>query len=244
VQGTGARDLILLHGMGGSSSTWQEVIPHLDVTSCRITTLDLRGHGKSNGGETRFTYPQLTADILAVADAVGIQRAVIVTQSGSSKNAVHLAATAPNRVDGLVLVAPAGMGEVPLPREMLTWFFDHLARTGDIPAEFNPWFTSKIGTARASVAREYARTSRAILEASAELWVHTSVVEHAARVTQPVLVIAGAQEPLYHPDYQRRTTLASLPQARMEVLACGHFIPLEEPLAVATLVMQFTAAVN
>lgn len=242
IHGSGSTNLILLHGMGGSSTTWQPMLAQLDLSSFRALTLDFRGHGQSCGGETRFTFPQLTADILAVANAAEIDRAIVVGFSGGAKNAVHVALTAPNRVRGLVLVACPGMGEVPLPRETLTGFFDAVGRIRDIPPEFDPWFTAKIGQHRQAIGAEYAAMTRADLDASAELWVHTSIAQEAARVSHPTLVIAGAQEPLYNPDYQRQTTLLTLPHARMEILDCAHFIPLEEPAAVAQALTRFSAS--
>ncbi|MDP3073886.1 MAG: alpha/beta hydrolase [Opitutaceae bacterium] len=233
VHGSGPMDVILLHGMGGSSSSWGLVLPHLDPGVFRALVLDLRGHGRSKGGEARFTYAQVNADILAVADALRMPQAVVVGLSGSGKHAVWLAASAPDRVRGLVLVVPCGMGPVPLPREILAEVFDCVGRGGDTPPALAALFTEKTGAHRELIVREFARTSRAALDASAELWVHTSIEKEAAHVTQPTLVLAGAREPLYHPEFQRQTTLASLPHARMEILDCGHFMTFEEPVAVA-----------
>lgn len=244
IHGTGPVDLILLHGMGGSSSAWEPVLALLDPGAFRALAPDLRGHGASRGGETRFTYPQLTADILSVADAAGMTEAVVVGFSGSGKNAVHLASAASHRVRGLVLVAPCGMGVVPLPRETLAWLFDYVGREGDIPPEFVPWFTEKIGAHRGPVGREFAQTSRTTLDASAELWVYTPIVDEASRVTVPTLVVAGAREPLYHPEFQRQTTLAALPQARMEILDCAHFMTLEEPAAIADALTRFCESLS
>jgi pimeloyl-ACP methyl ester carboxylesterase len=241
LHGSGATNLILLHGMGGSSASWKLVLAHLDLAKFRVLTLDLRGHGESRGSEMHFTFPQLTADILAIADAAGMREAVVVGLSGSSKNAVHLTLTASERVRGLILVVPPGLGTVPLPRETLHWVFDYISREKKFPPEFDGWFTSRIGPHRGTVEREYAQTPRAVLDASAELWVHTSIAEEATRVTQPVLVIAGACEPIYHPEFQRQTTLATLPLARMEILNCAHFISFEEPRALAESFARFCA---
>jgi 3-oxoadipate enol-lactonase len=242
IHGSGAVEMLLLHGMGGTSSIWQPVLELIDLAVFRVATLDLRGHGKSQGGETQFTYAQLNTDILAVADAAGFGRAVVVGYSGSCKNVIFLAAAVPDRVGRIVLVAPGGAAEVLLPRAAVSGLFDYVGREHDLPALFDPWFGKKISPHRANVAREYARTPRAALDASAELWIYTSVLEQAKRVSCPTLVIAGAQEPIYHPEYQRQTTLMTLPHARMEVLDCAHFIPLEEPVAVAEMLMRFGAS--
>src|SRR3954464_14801178 len=110
--GRGPTKLVLLHGMGGSAESWRLVLRQIDPGLFSAVILDLRGHGQSLGGEANFTYAQLTADILAVMDDAGFKGAVIVGMSGSSKNAARLAVAAPDRVRGLVFVAPPGMSEV------------------------------------------------------------------------------------------------------------------------------------
>src|SRR4051812_37580000 len=87
-RGRGPAKLILLHGMAGSSRSWQVVADLLDPDRFSALILDLRGHGQSVGGETNFTFPRLTADILAVADYADFRQAVVVALSGSSKNAI------------------------------------------------------------------------------------------------------------------------------------------------------------
>jgi pimeloyl-ACP methyl ester carboxylesterase len=157
------------------------------------------------------------------------------------QNAAWLAVKNPQRVRGLVLVAPPGLGIVPVPREVVAAFLDALERTGDLGEEFAPWFTEKNPSHRANAVQPMAATPRAILEATVRLWVDTSIIDDIAGLSVPVLVVAGAREPLYNPEFQRQTTLAVLPHAKMVALDTSHFIPCEEPAAVAALIMQFVA---
>jgi pimeloyl-ACP methyl ester carboxylesterase len=239
IHGTGPNEVMLLHGMG-SSSIWKPMLDHLDRDLVRTVAFDWRGHGRSAGSERQFSYPQFNDDILAVARAVGFSRSVIIGFSGGCKNAVWLAARNPERVRGLVLVAPPGLGIVPLPREMIAVFFDVLGRGGELPREFDPWFTEKMSN-RSAVIDPIAATPRRVLDASAELWVYTSITHEVSGLSTPVLVVAGAREPVYHPEFQRETTLATLPNAKMEVLDCAHFIPHEEPAALSGLITRFVA---
>jgi pimeloyl-ACP methyl ester carboxylesterase len=238
ISGTGACDVMLLHGMG-SSEIWTPVLPHLDSSKLRIVTCDFRGHGRSTGDSQNFTYPQLHQDILAVADAAQCARSVVVGFSGGCRNAVWLAAKSPDRVRGLVLVAPPGLGIVPLPPEAVTAFLDSLQQTGDLSDDFAPWFTEKIGRWRGNVVRPMAATPRAVLEASVRLWVETSIIDDITGLSVPIMVIAGAREPLYTPEFQRQTTLAVLPQATMTVVDTSHYSPCEAPAAVAALISRF-----
>lgn len=243
VHGTGPRDVLLLHGMGGTLRMWDSFLSQLNPVAFRAVAVDLRGHGKSKGGEERFTFAHVHADLLAVLDAVAMPQPTVVAQSGSGKNAVWLAVKAPARVGGLVLVAPCGMGCLPFDRAMIGATFDHIGRHGVLPPLFDGFFTDKIGAHRAAVDRDYAGTARMVLDATAELWVYTSIEEEVAGVGAPTLVVAGARDMFYAPEFQRRATLPFLPQARMEALECGHYVPFEEPAALAGMVRDFCAGV-
>lgn len=242
VHGSGVLDVLLIHGMGGARATWDPVLEHWDRESLRAIIPDLRGHGRSGGDRESFNYPQLHGDLLALAAEAGIESCVVVGFSGSCKNAVWFGAEAPERTRGLVLIAPPGMDKVPIPREALAMFFDTLETTRDFPRELDGWFTGKIGKHRGAIVRAFAETPRPILEASAELWIHSSVVGQAIRVEGPVAVIAGTRDLNYPPDFQIQTTLHQLPKAEMELLECGHFVPCEEPAATARSIGHFAAA--
>jgi pimeloyl-ACP methyl ester carboxylesterase len=73
----------------------------------RLTLPDARGHGASPMLSGR-AYPSkaLAADALAVLDAEGLQRAHVVATGWAAETALALAASAPQRVVSLVLVAP------------------------------------------------------------------------------------------------------------------------------------------
>ena len=168
-----------------------------------------------------------------------IHSATVVGFSGGSKDAVWLAAESPRIVSGLILVAPPGLGVVPIPREVLWPFFDELTRDKKVSDAFEPWLTEKLGHYRDDVLSDYANTSLPVLRAAAELWFYASVEEQAKRVTQPVIVVAGAREPLGNADFQRQTTLVSCPHAELVMLDCGHWIPFEEPRALASIIGTF-----
>jgi pimeloyl-ACP methyl ester carboxylesterase len=74
------------------------------------------------------------------------------------------------------------------------------------------------------------------------MWIYSSVVDQAHRVRQPVKVMAARRDLMYDPEFQRQTTLITLPQATMEVLDCAHFIPCEEPALLARLIENFCGA--
>jgi pimeloyl-ACP methyl ester carboxylesterase/predicted glycosyltransferase len=75
----------------------------------RVITFDGRGNGRSDRPETAEAYAatEFMADTLAVMDATGTERAVIVGLSAGARFGTLLAATHPERVAGLVAIGAA-----------------------------------------------------------------------------------------------------------------------------------------
>jgi pimeloyl-ACP methyl ester carboxylesterase/predicted glycosyltransferase len=90
------------------SRHWKAQIPYF-ARHHRVVTFDGRGNGRSDRPEEPGSYGQqeFAADALAVMDATGTERAVVVSLSIGSVAAVHLAANAPERITGAVFIAPA-----------------------------------------------------------------------------------------------------------------------------------------
>ena len=72
----------------------------------RLVRFDLRGIGLSDpmDVESPMTFETYAADALAVLDAVGIERAAVIADTGGGLAAIELAARHPDRVSALVLV--------------------------------------------------------------------------------------------------------------------------------------------
>src|SRR5919204_764309 len=94
------------------SRVWKLQIPYL-ARHARVITFDGRGNGRSDRPEEPEAYAEteFAADALAVLDATQTARAFVVAWSMGAQRALHIAAERPERVDGVVFIAPA----TPLP---------------------------------------------------------------------------------------------------------------------------------
>jgi len=90
------------------SRHWKMQIPYL-ARHCRVVTFDGRGNGRSDRPTEPDAYreEEFAADALAVMDATGTERAVLVSLSRGAERSLHLAASHPERVVKLVFIAPA-----------------------------------------------------------------------------------------------------------------------------------------
>jgi aminoacrylate hydrolase len=103
--------LLLLAGVGGTTTDWGPNLPTLQ-TRFRAITLDHRGVGRSRAVGT-LTIERLAADVEAVMDDAGIERANFVGWSMGGIIAQHLAVQRPARIGRLVLVASMARPPVP-----------------------------------------------------------------------------------------------------------------------------------
>jgi 2-succinyl-6-hydroxy-2,4-cyclohexadiene-1-carboxylate synthase len=105
VERSGAgRPLLLLHGFTGSATTWSAHLAQLALGFHTIAP-DLIGHGRSDAppDPSRYQMERCVADLLALLDALGVERADVLGYSMGGRVALHLAAAAPARVRALVL---------------------------------------------------------------------------------------------------------------------------------------------
>jgi pimeloyl-ACP methyl ester carboxylesterase len=75
----------------------------------RVVSYDARGHGRSGPARAPgdYGYDELTADLHALLDARGIERAVLAGASMGAHTSLRLALDHGDRVAGLVLITPA-----------------------------------------------------------------------------------------------------------------------------------------
>jgi pimeloyl-ACP methyl ester carboxylesterase/predicted glycosyltransferase len=107
VYGSGAPTVLLLPTWSiVHARHWKMQIPYL-ARHCRVLTFDGRGNGRSDRPESGYDEREFAADALAVMDATGTERAVLVSLSLGAQRALLLAAEQPERVDGAVFICPA-----------------------------------------------------------------------------------------------------------------------------------------
>jgi pimeloyl-ACP methyl ester carboxylesterase len=101
------RDVVLIHGVTGDLSIWFlcKLIQTLSRTH-RVTAFDLRGHGYTDAPPRGYTSADHSADLGALMDWIGAERASLVGHSFGGVIAAHFAAFEPDRVDSLVLSDP------------------------------------------------------------------------------------------------------------------------------------------
>jgi pimeloyl-ACP methyl ester carboxylesterase len=174
------------------------------LAGTRQVLLDHRGHGKSDcpEGVENHRIEEYVADVIAVLDAVEVERAILVGYSAGAFVAYGTAARHPDRCSGVV-----GIGGVALPDESYeSWdplidrvrefgmpaTMQHMAAREEEPCP--PWMLENLSSTKSEM---FALLMEAWLDAPSE-W------EWFPKITAPTLIICGE-----HEDGQGETALAA-----------------------------------
>lgn len=124
--------VLLIHGNWATSSWWEPLLARLPAGR-RAIAPDLRGRGNTRGPDSDYSVPSLASDVLALADALGLERFDLVGHSLGSCVAMEIGLTHPERLRSLVVVSPGWIDGMPASYAMP----EHQQRLKDDPAFLN-----------------------------------------------------------------------------------------------------------
>jgi pimeloyl-ACP methyl ester carboxylesterase len=108
------RPLVFVHGLGGQWQNWLETIPRF-AERRRVIALDLPGFGLTPMPSERITIDYYGRVVAEVCERLDIAPAVLVGNSMGGYVASEAAIDAPDAVERLMLVSPAGISQSELP---------------------------------------------------------------------------------------------------------------------------------
>lgn len=219
--------IVLLHGL---TATRRYVVMGsrvLERSGWRVIAYDARGHGESSPAPdpAAYAYPDLVADLGAVLDHHGVDRAVLVGNSMGAHTAAAFALRSPERVAALVFTTPASTGEAPTDVAHWDALADALERGGidGFVAAYRPhvpeaWRDTVLTVVRQRLERH--RDLRAIADAlrAVPRSVPFDGLEALAAIDAPALVVGSRDEAdPGHPLAVAERWAATLPGAELLV---------------------------
>ena len=104
--GNGEEVVILLHGFLSSSKMWtNNYIPDL-MKRYKVYTIDVRGHGNSNGIKNGCNLQQMADDILQFVILKNIDKCILAGMSMGGAIAIQFAINFPDKIKSLILMSP------------------------------------------------------------------------------------------------------------------------------------------
>ena len=243
------------------SRHWKMQVPYLS-RHCRVVTFDGRGNGRSDRpeGAENYTEVEFAADTLAVMDASATESAFLISLSCGVLWSTIIAADHPDRVLGLVAIAPA-VGLAPqLPERVVHSFHDQLD-TDEGWAKYNQHFWRRdyrafleFFFAQCLVEPHSTKPREDCVDWGLEMSPETLIAadqgleicslerfrDTCARVHCPVLVVHGDQDKIR--AYGQGVAFAEATGGALVTLeGCGHFSHVRDPVKINLLLRDFVA---
>lgn len=249
VQGAGPLGVVFVHGWSCSGTTWNQVISELPSDGRRFVRVDLRGHGDSARDGLEHSVQRYAEDIVAAADAAGLERFVTVGHSMGAKYAQYLRVIARDRLTGQVAICPtpATIVEEEADEQTIAAMSANSGNVEGFVGVLN--YITKAALPENIVrplAEEAAQLSREVLAAAMRAFATTDVTDEitGAGDPPPTLVIGGTADPFYPPDRLKARIAIENPQATLAVLDSGHDPLHETPRELSSLINGFLAALR
>lgn len=241
---------LLLHGVGNYGRYW-DAFADAVAGRLRLVAPDARGHGDSAKPADGYAPADFVRDAVAVLDAYGIARALVVGHSMGGFHATALAGAHPDRVERLVIVdagpltLPEGASRARrLSLERPVSFADR-AEAETYLRRTSPGYEDTVYENRLRwlfreeggrlVWRSADHALRRIFAGSPE---RVPPWERASTLQMPTLVVRGTRSPVLAADTARRL-VAAIPNARLLELDAAHNVPLDRPRELADAVVAF-----
>jgi pimeloyl-ACP methyl ester carboxylesterase len=248
-----APPLVLLHGWPQHWWSWRHVIPALAETH-RVIAPDLRGLGWSSAPASGYDKEQLATDLLALLDAMGLERVGLIGHDWGGWVAFLAALRAPERFEAVLALAIAPpFARAPKRAVVDAWRLAYQAvlatpGVGTTLLRTRPELVAQAiernATQRAHLTDAarmiYARRLQDPARAQASALLYRTFVTRelpalmrgrydGARLRVPALLLAGADDGVVRPRMLEGAERHA-DALRVEVIeGCGHFVPEERP---------------
>jgi len=245
--------LLLLHGAGGATHSWRNLIPWL--AGYRVVAIDLPGQGFTRmGSRRRCSIEAMAEDIASLCADQGWQPHAVIGHSAGGALALRLAEVLPvARVVGInaalgTFDGAAGwlfplMAKLLAATPMVPQLFSRLSGTPDRVEALLASTGSKIDAAGRG---QYLRLLQMSNHVDATLlmmaqWKLDGLLARLPEMAARVLLITGAVDATVPPGVSERAAVRSAGAISVNLPGLGHLAHEEDAAAVAAVVLPFLA---
>jgi len=234
--------VVLLHEIGGSLDSWDEIVPGL-VEKFRVFRYDQRGFGLTEKSRTQYSQDDLGDDLDALIKELGLEAPFhIVSLAASSMQALTFNNRYPEQVGSFVFCNPApgvdpsrasGLENVASKAEAE-------GIRGILPLMLDKSYPPELSDRETydNYRGRYTANDPVGFAQAFRMMARTNLLSSLEKIAAPTMVIAGNQ------DFIRAVSVTEgiagkIPGARFERIDAGHFMPTTSPKALLDLLLDF-----
>jgi 3-oxoadipate enol-lactonase len=234
--------LMLSSSLGTTKHMWDPQMPAFSQ-KYRVVRYDRRGHGKSGVPKGPYDMEMLGRDVLAIMDALKLDKVNWLGLSMGGMEGMWLGANATNRFDKLIL---SNTSSHYADKSMWHTRMDAVGKAGSVAAiadmVINAWLTKDFQTAHSDTT---ARMKEMMIATPVEGYLgccaavrdmdHREIIKS---ITVPTLIIAGSKDPATNvaaAEFIRDRIVGS----KLAILDAAHISNVEQPEAYAKEVIAF-----
>jgi 3-oxoadipate enol-lactonase len=248
LSGKGDHTLVLVHEMGGSLESWDDVAPRL-AESRRVLRYDTRGAGLSQKVRGELGLDTMADDIAALLDHIGIAGKVALAGIAvGGAIALHFAARYPVRASAVAVGSPA-TGIAPERRAAALERLNRIEAAGmafGVEDSMQNGYAPELRGDVARFDRFRARWLGNDPQSYATIWKMLAAADmqhELARLNCPVLVIGGSLDRV-RPPPSAQAVAKTIPGARYIELRTGHYMSVQTPDLIADCIDEFLSSVG
>jgi 3-oxoadipate enol-lactonase len=248
LSGKGERTLVVVHEMGGSLESWDEVVPRF-TESRRVLRYDTRGAGLSQKVRGELGLDTMADDIAALLDALGIAGQVALAGIAvGGAIALHFAARFPGRTSAVMVGSPA-TGIAPDRRAAALERLARIEAGGMAVAVENAMLNGYAPELRGDIKRFERFQARWLGNdpaSYATIWrmlAGADMQDELTRLRCPVLVIGGSLDRVRPPALAQEVANA-IPGARYVEVRTGHYMAVQTPDLISDCIDEFLRTVD
>ena len=241
-------DLILIGGLSSDHHVWKSTI-RLFSSHFRVTIFDNRGSGKSSTPDFTYTTELMAQDVLALMDAISIDRAHVVGHSMGGCIAQQLCVLAPYRIKKCITVCTRANSS---PVANMIFTMREKLQAANIPVQllaeyvmpflFSNRFLSVSAQVKGfiqwSLQNTHPQSAIGFKQQLHAVQTH-DIFERLSTINTPTLVIAGAED-LLVPRSTSEAIAQQLAHGQLKIMDdCAHMPHVEQSKAFAQVVLGF-----
>jgi len=242
--------VVFLHGLPESWFSWHYQIDEVGK-KYHVIAVDLKGYGQSDKRDGDYSAAAVARELIALFDAIGLEKFSLVTHDWGSLIGDHIASTVPNRINKYVRMEAPVLKTDPARHPQFQLFKNQYMASNMMSDArafatrvYEPRTVQKISDQdMEGIIREFGRpgVAEAVPRYFRDFVLESEDVrrERFQNMTFPVLVLQGEKDPA-QPLWYYDDIGSVFPDVKFQVVKdAGHFTELEKPDEVSKAILDF-----